>query len=400
MFNKKGIGIPIIGTVLIVVFIVTFIVLSGSQAPFEKNAIQKSGSSISLNNFIEIIRKMTEESLEVISKRTSYELGINGGGTIDWNQLTPAITTLEDNLILKIKENIPTGSVETSRKVTWGEGFINITSYTNYNFIVEGNKRISVYDKSIETTIDTNLIFNSTINSSYFKLLRAGRAILEDTTYYNLLLSNWTLLEAAIATDFNLGLSPVLTQDGDYVNITLADGSCLDINQSYCLAPLKKGEPSILSWYGKSIPYDFLKLNYRIYSPGLAGYIEVWAYQGATEVAANVTIIDEGYRRRGDINVDGKIDINDMIKITGRYGQTVPPAPVEVDLVRDGKIDINDVVKLTSNYGKRPPSYITYFKVAVEVGNVTLYAKLGTTTLSTWVMVPRGLVVPVIFNFP
>lgn len=60
-------------------------------------------------------------------------------------------------------------------------------------------------------------------------------------------------------------------------------------------------------------------------------------------------------RLLGDLYFDRKIDVLDLVRVTGLYGLTSSDARwnIMADLFRDNKIDILDVVKITGRYGQR-----------------------------------------------
>jgi len=79
MFYKKGVAIPVLGTVLIVASIIFFMFLWQAGGTFERAAIQKGGTIISLVNFAESLRKISDENIEIIARRAAYDLGKKGG---------------------------------------------------------------------------------------------------------------------------------------------------------------------------------------------------------------------------------------------------------------------------------------------------------------------------------
>jgi len=56
----------------------------------------------------------------------------------------------------------------------------------------------------------------------------------------------------------------------------------------------------------------------------------------------------------GDVDMNGIVDIFDLVAVAIWYGQTVPPAPVTVDITSPGIIDIFDIVAIATNYGMYP----------------------------------------------
>jgi len=54
---------------------------------------------------------------------------------------------------------------------------------------------------------------------------------------------------------------------------------------------------------------------------------------------------------RGDVNCDGKVNIDDLSTAAYHYDETVPPGDARYDLTEDGVIDIYDIVTIATNYG-------------------------------------------------
>lgn len=137
------------------------------------------------------------------------------------------------------------------------------------SFTIIGNKSFSIYDKSIDSKITLNYDISQTISSNYLKLLKAGRAILEDPNFNSkfddvgALINALYVAESAGDTTFE-GLDfKNKTISSDITEITIEE-KCYDPSQAspktYCLAPLKLGETGELP----GVPYDYLKLNFLI----------------------------------------------------------------------------------------------------------------------------------------
>lgn len=266
MSNKKGVAVPILGTVLIVIGIIGFAYLGTLGGEFLRSTNVKAFKAISLTSFEESLRKMVEESLDIIAKRNAYDLGKLGGlkgtDTAVWTGTYPQIKDLKAMLEDEIKENLPSYEIKNNIRVEWGNNSIDIDITSNTNFLIIGSSNFSVRDETIDSTIKINLIFNNIVNSSYFKLLDIGRKIFEDAVYYNLLISDIASLETRIETDFNIEAS--IKDSGEYWNVSLKDVNCLLTDEFYCIAPLRAGEGKLVNWEGVDIPYDYLQLNFRI----------------------------------------------------------------------------------------------------------------------------------------
>ena len=258
---------------LVVVSVLIWALGKGTET-FESGVIQKGGTSISLANYAELFRKMTDESLEIIARRTAYDLGkiggIEGPDIIIWNTLYPELNDLEEALEYKIKKNLPNEKIKNEKEITWKDSNISVLDYdigscgpldNSKCFVVDGYKNFSIYDKSIDSEIKVNYQIDRTINSSYFKLLYVGRQIFEYPDYL-LNLGDPATLQTILINDFpDLDFTLVSLPDG-LLGILIEDKSCLVIDESYCIAPLKPGETGITHpKTGKQIPYDYLKLN-------------------------------------------------------------------------------------------------------------------------------------------
>jgi len=413
MPNKKGMTIPMAGTVFLIITVVAFSFLGLFSRSFEGENIEQGGLTISLSNHLEFWRKSLDESMQIISKRAAYDLGKNGGiegkEIAVWNKTYPSITVLKDRLERKIKDNIPKGSIEDGRRVEWRNDNVSVSGYNTVCgpikdskcFLIDGYKEFSIYDKTLDSNTFLNYTINSSINSSYFKLLNAGRAILENNTYVSLLVSDRLLLEQTMKIIYGVDASILINgQNPDYLDVTLSDDSCIALNEFYCIVPAKPPEPSLVIWNGATIPYDYLYLHYQIYQPGLGGVIEVHAYNSSgDEVQANVTIIDEGFKKRGDFNRDGVINITDVNLLIPWWGKFSPPAPPEIDLNNDGFIDLMDISRLGINFGRTAPSLLTNFTWVIEPGNCTLIATYKGANQTKSVIVPLGTTQVVNFNF-
>jgi len=69
----------------------------------------------------------------------------------------------------------------------------------------------------------------------------------------------------------------------------------------------------------------------------------------------NCTSNTVNMRFLGDVNNDEKVWIEDVVLITGHYGEHGTPGWIPADLDCDGKIGIGDVVICTGHYGKKDP---------------------------------------------
>jgi hypothetical protein len=146
MFSRKGIIIPIVATLIMIIITIIFALMGKFfPAKYDVNLVQKGGTAISLSNYAEFWRKPLDESLEIITKRAVYDLGkiggINGNEIATWSKDYPRFSTLRNELENKIKENLPNKDIKNSRSITWGESYI-ITAFpgTESTLIADFNK--------------------------------------------------------------------------------------------------------------------------------------------------------------------------------------------------------------------------------------------------------------------
>ncbi len=108
------------------------------------------------------------------------ELAPVGGGYPTWTNETPVMDQLSKTLEETMEENMDliTFNGLTRRELTWDKANITITKYDDSGFSFEGNKSFIVASKisTPEMTIDSRGAFANTVTSSYFKLLKAGKA--------------------------------------------------------------------------------------------------------------------------------------------------------------------------------------------------------------------------------
>ncbi|MEM3609830.1 MAG: hypothetical protein QW076_02905, partial [Candidatus Anstonellales archaeon] len=257
----------------------TIIYITGGYEPVKRNIISIESRIISFGNNVNLLIKTFNVSIDFISQRAAYDLGktggIKGSEIAMWNDSYPTIEILKEQLENKIIENLPQGSTKNGRIINWGDASIVVSDYdttcgpieNSKCFLVSGNKSFSIYDSSIDTRVSIAHKINHIIDSSYFKLLVIGRKILEEPKYNSLLsLNDFNGLENLLKSDYNAyGLDFKIRNFGTYIDVLIISNDCLSKNEYYCIAPLKPGENGIVDPVsGKQIPYDYLKLNFRI----------------------------------------------------------------------------------------------------------------------------------------
>jgi cysteine-rich repeat protein len=252
----------IVAILIIGAFIFFFI---NQREPQDAMVVSREGELSSFENFNYLFLKNYNESMVFISQKAAYDLGLNGGYPDDspiWTEGFPSIDTLKENLMERIKENLPYSYTKGEKEVTIQTVTVNIEEQTDY-FYLRGNAEIVLYDKNINSGVTVDYEINSYVPSSYFRLMNAGRAIMEDkTTFPDLLLSN---AQALVNKLYSLKVSDTRFTDldfekrvnGDIVTITITD-HC-QYPQIRCLSPLNPGET------GEKIGilYDYNKLIFK-----------------------------------------------------------------------------------------------------------------------------------------
>jgi len=265
------------GGILVILIITSFVFIYMTAAgPIERVIVTQEGKMISFVNQAELLIKTFNQSIHFISQRAAYDMGKVGGleKEVFWYYFYPRIDVLERELGKRIKNNLPSSETIDGRIIEWGEADINVIKYDEVPcgsiensacFFVNGSKYFSIYDESIESRISLEpLKISSSINSSYFRLLYAGRQILENETFNSTLDDIGNLINLLEADPRFKDLNFEITASDDIVEITIKDDTCVDFyNKYYCLAPLKEGEDGV-TIDGKEVPYDYLKLKFKV----------------------------------------------------------------------------------------------------------------------------------------
>jgi hypothetical protein len=275
LFNiKKGSAVAYGGIFMIIILLSFFAIYIVSTGDVKRGIVTAEGRLISFVNDFELLTRTFNESIKFIASRAAYDLGKTAGLEHKqyWSSDYPKMDDLKNNLIEKIKDNLPVSYEEEEIKVTWGEANIDISNQDAYLcdsledskcFFVQGTKYISVYDKSTDSIISLNFPINSKILSSYFKLLYIGREILENPKY-NSLLNDVNRLSNILHSDFpgiDFTITAIILEDDiDDVDIIIKDYHCPA--DFHCLAPLKSEEPKG-TWFSEDIPYDYISLHFK-----------------------------------------------------------------------------------------------------------------------------------------
>ena len=244
LVNMKGSATAfggILAVLLIAAFCVGYIIgqgnVSGGIAIIE-------GNSIAFANKAFFLMKNFNQSIEFLSQRTAYELGLKGGLSQEtlWTPEAPTTDQVKEALEEEILKRFP----NDFGRVTWSDSYLEITPCENLNcFNVSGYVIFIIYNADLDSRIKVNNSFDQTIQSSYFKLLSVAREIVDNGDY---------------ELKQSYGLKTEISEN----IITITDDTCLP--EYYCLAPLKSTEDRV-NINGEDVLYDYLKLKFKIPLP-------------------------------------------------------------------------------------------------------------------------------------
>jgi hypothetical protein len=97
----------------------------------------------------------------------------------------------------------------------------------------------------------------------------------------------------------------------------------------------------------------------------VVGYEDV---TGGVEVAAAIP---------GDVNLDGRVDINDLTIVLANYGKSAGMTWGTGDIVYDGTVDINDLTIVLANYGQTESSMAPAMSAVPEPSVLALLAAVA-----------------------
>ena len=228
---------------------------------------------MSIHNQEEFWTKAFDQSAGIIARKSAYDLGKTGGmgGSSMWTISHPTIDELKSSFGNYMTRKLPQGELNIGQIINWRWSNVSVTSYSSNCgssqpcFYINISTLFSIKDDSLDAVASLNPHnFYSKISSSYFKLLVAGRAIMEDSQFNQYLEDAGALYNAIITSSdsrFN-GLdisSPDI--DGSIVEFTITE-YCYPPSY-HCLAPLKPSETGINDASGNPIPYDYVRLTFR-----------------------------------------------------------------------------------------------------------------------------------------
>jgi hypothetical protein len=73
-----------------------------------------------------------------------------------------------------------------------------------------------------------------------------------------------------------------------------------------------------------------------------------------TRAVGEATVVVEGGTGPGDLNGDGVVNIEDLVLVTGHFGQTSndPAWDPQANANGDGLVNITDLMIVTTNFGR------------------------------------------------
>ncbi len=269
LVNMKG-SILGFGSIAIILILGAYVIVHvTSQGPYEDYVATREGELASFGNFNNFFLKTFNQSVEFISQRVAYEMAKNGGfylgEEVYWNIYYPRIPDLQGKLERAIERGLPSYYKKLKRTVTLKDAAISVNEQNQY-FDVTGSANFSITDDSIRAQTFSHQNINSHVYSSYFRLLRAAREILENETFNSSLNNYITLLGLLRQETLNpsqrfYGLDFEMAPSGDVLDVNITDICSPDV---YCLAPLYSDEPKVLKSGSEWIPYDYVKLSFKI----------------------------------------------------------------------------------------------------------------------------------------
>jgi hypothetical protein len=272
----KGIALVYGGFLLLLLLGSLVIIDVAARGDLKRDVVTIEGKLSSFVNEAELLIKNFDQSVYFISQRAAYDLGktggIEGSQPAIWDESYPKLEDLEMELEERIRNNLPVSFEEGERTITFGDDSIDVMGYSSGTcgssignsecFFVDGSKDITIYDDSIDSRISLKPHeFYTKIDSNYFKLLNAGRAIFEDPDF-NGDLDDYGALLIKLNNDpdfSDLIFWGSLIND-DTVEIVIKEVDACYPSDTYCLAPLKTTESGSVD---PSIPYDFVELRLR-----------------------------------------------------------------------------------------------------------------------------------------
>ena len=258
---KGQIGYGGIFLILVAATAIVLYIVKGAE-PVNSDIVTVEGRLIAFENYVNMLLNSFDHSADFIFQRAAYDLGRTGGleSQAYWTSTYPKMDVLEQNLVSAMSKKLPSGTMDSVRKVVWGNQLLNVfpcdPPEDSSCFFVKGTKNITVYEKTAEAGTTTSHEFDRKIDSNYFKLLNAGRAVMEDPQLSTHLSDAGALVNALNADPRFNDLDFDVMVSGNVVKVTIEE-YCP--NKIYCTSPLNIGETEEIS----GVPYDYNKLIFK-----------------------------------------------------------------------------------------------------------------------------------------
>jgi hypothetical protein len=128
----------------------------------------------------EFTKRTLDGAAFAAAKSVPADLARGGGGFAEWTNETPTTEALAGKLEGALEQEMDLVAFNglSRREIVWGTANITITKYDDTGFTFSGNKTFIVKSEvsTPRMTIWNQGAFAGTVTSSYFKLLRIGKA--------------------------------------------------------------------------------------------------------------------------------------------------------------------------------------------------------------------------------
>ncbi|MFH0829709.1 MAG: hypothetical protein V1887_00930 [Candidatus Aenigmatarchaeota archaeon] len=177
----KGAGFAwIFGLLMVLLVVAVFAVGVVSHYNVQVSIITGAVEAYDTVNVGEFAKRSLDGAAFTSASIAVDELLRDGGGYSRWTDDSPSIEELETKLSEEIttKMNEPGITGLTRRELTWGQASAVVTAHDDDYFKFTGNRHFTV-ENSISTPnmfMESEGAFGKRMSSSYFKLLRLGRA--------------------------------------------------------------------------------------------------------------------------------------------------------------------------------------------------------------------------------
>ncbi|MBR9682214.1 MAG: hypothetical protein GOV02_00930 [Candidatus Aenigmarchaeota archaeon] len=152
---KKGITIPVVGSLLIVVSIIFLYSITQAVETKQRTIMLKGELAISGQNQAEITKRFGEVAFARIAQSVVRET----------NQDCSGLTLLNN-----IRAGLPRGTKELGsfKTLQWLDPEIDINTFTNTEFHITGKQALEFKDSRINMVLRINAMYDEHIQSSYF----------------------------------------------------------------------------------------------------------------------------------------------------------------------------------------------------------------------------------------